>query len=214
MFYRILNKKRYSERDAAKVVREILEVVGACHTRGVIHRDIKPENFLFSDESEESDLKLVDFGLSTFYNADDSFHDICGTAFYLAPEVLQKNYNSQVDLWSVGVIAFILLSGGPPFVGKSNTEIYKKILNSESILDLQFQKPKWERISIEAKDFLYTLLERNPEVRVTAAQVCGTRCEWALSLLPFVFDGHLIGSLKRWSLTQFLLHTRLCPTLG
>ena len=170
LFYRIINKTRYTEKDAAKVVRQMLEAVGAFHMKGVIHRDLKPENFLFRTEDEDSELKIVDFGLSTFYKAGEVFSSLCGTAFYLAPEVLRKKYSSESDVWSVGVIMFILLCGKPPFFGRSNTKIFKMILNSEKHLNSHFQSATWTNISNEAKDLLRGLLHPDPKVRSTPAQ--------------------------------------------
>ncbi|QDZ24092.1 calcium-dependent protein kinase [Chloropicon primus] len=170
LFYRIINKTRYTEKDAAKLVREMLEVIGACHMKGVIHRDLKPENFLFADEQEDSELKIVDFGLSTFYTDRQVFSSLCGTPFYLAPEVLHKKYGSQSDVWSAGVIMFILLCGKPPFFGRANTKIFKMILNSQKHLAKHFQSPVWSQISDEAKDLILCLLNPDPKVRFTPAQ--------------------------------------------
>ena len=172
LFYRIVDSPtgRYSERDAARVVREMLEVVGACHFRGVIHRDIKPENFLFCTDDEDSELKMVDFGLSTFYKADQRFDELCGTAYYLSPEMLDRGYGPECDVWSVGCIMFILLTGKPPFNGKSNTGIFKGIMDSDAVLAHHFKGSPWPSISAEAKELLSALLTRDPEVRMTAAQ--------------------------------------------
>ena len=170
LFYRIINKTRYTEKDAAKIVREMLEVVGACHVKGVIHRDLKPENFLFSTEHECSELKIVDFGLSTFYTAGQVFDSLCGTPFYLAPEVLHKKYGSQSDVWSVGVIMFILLSGKPPFYGRANTKIFKMILRSQRHLEKHFETAVWSKVSAEAKDLIRCLLNPDPKIRFTPAQ--------------------------------------------
>lgn len=170
LFYRIINKTRYTEKDAAKIVRGMLEVVGACHMKGVIHRDLKPENFLFSTQEEDSELKIVDFGLSTFYTAGQEFSSLCGTAFYLAPEVLLKKYGSQSDVWSVGVIMFILLCGKPPFFGRCNTKIFKMILSSQTHLHNHFKGVGWDKISAQAKDLLYCMLNPDPKIRFTPAQ--------------------------------------------
>ncbi|CAL0303342.1 unnamed protein product [Lupinus luteus] len=115
LFDRIVAKGHYTERAAANVTKTILEVCKVCHDNGVIHRDLKPENFLFADGSENSPLKAIDFGLSTFYVAGERFSEIVGSPYYMAPEVLRRNYGPQIDVWSTGVILYILLCGVPPF---------------------------------------------------------------------------------------------------
>jgi calcium-dependent protein kinase len=86
-----------------------------CHSNGVIHRDLKPENFLFANKSEDSPLKVIDFGLSVFFSPGDRFTEVVGSAYYMAPEVLKRSYGQEVDVWSAGVILYILLCGVPPF---------------------------------------------------------------------------------------------------
>jgi calcium-dependent protein kinase len=99
----------YSERAAATVLRSIVDVVRLCHASGVIHRDLKPENFLFADESEGAQLKVIDFGLSVFFTPGQRFTEVVGSAYYMAPEVLRRSYGPEVDVWSAGVILYILL---------------------------------------------------------------------------------------------------------
>jgi calcium-dependent protein kinase len=113
LFKRLLAKGKYSERDAARVMRQILQAVADCHVHGIIHRDLKPENFLYVDASENSLLKLTDFGLSEFFSlqSNKAFNDIAGSAFYVAPEVLRRKYGPSADLWSCGVIMYILVTG-------------------------------------------------------------------------------------------------------
>eukprot|EP00250_Pteridium_aquilinum_P009334 c18602_g2_i1 orf=2-937(-) len=115
LFDRIIQRGHYSERKAAELARTIVEVVEACHSLGVIHRDLKPENFLFSNQNEDSALKTTDFGLSVFFRPGEIFHDVVGSPYYVAPEVLHKHYGPAADVWSAGVILYILLSGVPPF---------------------------------------------------------------------------------------------------
>ncbi|CAI0397098.1 unnamed protein product [Linum tenue] len=121
LFDRIVAKGHYTERAAVMVTKTILEVVKVCNEHGVIHRDLKPENFLFADASENSDLKAIDFGLSIFFergmyiSAYERFNEIVGSPYYMAPEVLRRNYGPEIDVWSSGVILYILLCGVPPF---------------------------------------------------------------------------------------------------
>ncbi|KAF2288868.1 hypothetical protein GH714_021601 [Hevea brasiliensis] len=115
LFDRIVQRGHYSERQAAELTRTIVGVVEACHSLGVMHRDLKPENFLFVNQQEDSLLKTIDFGLSIFFKPGEKFSDVVGSPYYVAPEVLKKQYGPEADVWSAGVIVYILLSGVPPF---------------------------------------------------------------------------------------------------
>ncbi|CAN1303596.1 Calcium-dependent protein kinase 13 [Linum perenne] len=120
LFDRIVARGHYTERAAAAVVRTIVEVVQLCHKHGVIHRDLKPENFLFANKKENSPLKAIDFGLSIFFKPGERFSEIVGSPYYMAPEVLKRNYGPEIDIWSAGVILYILLCGVPPFWAVAN----------------------------------------------------------------------------------------------
>lgn len=113
LFERLLEKGKYSERDASTVMRQILQAVADCHINGVIHRDLKPENFLYESTAGGSQLKVTDFGLSDFFSVSQPkpFDDVAGSAYYVAPEVLRRKYGPAADLWSCGVIMYILLTG-------------------------------------------------------------------------------------------------------
>ncbi|KAM7524074.1 hypothetical protein LguiA_013976 [Lonicera macranthoides] len=201
---RILAKKdsRYTEKDAARVVRQMLKVAAECHLHGLVHRDMKPENFLFKSKKEDSPLKATDFGLSDFIKPDftfvgiginrnvqklyswygleeqtrtiiDSaamagrkFHDIVGSAYYVAPEVLKRKSGPESDVWSIGVITYILLCGRRPFWDKTEDGIFKEVLRNKP----DFRRKPWPSISISAKDFVKKLLVKDPRARLTAAQ--------------------------------------------
>ncbi|KAF2594151.1 hypothetical protein F2Q70_00045432 [Brassica cretica] len=115
LFDRIVARGHYTERAAATVARTIAEVVKMCHMNGVMHRDLKPENFLFANKKENSALKAIDFGLSVLFKPGERFTEIVGSPYYMAPEVLKRDYGPEVDVWSAGVILYILLCGVPPF---------------------------------------------------------------------------------------------------
>lgn len=115
LFDRIIERGHYTEKKAADLSRVIVGVVETCHSLGVMHRDLKPENFLFVNEKEDSPLKSIDFGLSTFFKPGEVFHDAVGSSYYMAPELLQRNYDNGCDVWSAGIIIYILLCGVPPF---------------------------------------------------------------------------------------------------
>ncbi|CAN0890141.1 Calcium-dependent protein kinase 4 [Linum grandiflorum] len=115
LFDRIVAKGHYSEKEAATLIKTIVGVVETCHSLGVMHRDLKPENFLFDHPSDDAKLKSIDFGLSIFYKPGQYFTDVVGSPYYVAPEVLLKYYGPEIDVWSAGVILYILLCGVPPF---------------------------------------------------------------------------------------------------
>ncbi|MBA0595348.1 hypothetical protein Gorai_012220, partial [Gossypium raimondii] len=117
LFDRITAKRSYSERQASSICRQIMNVVHACHFMGVMHRDLKPENFLMVSKDEDSQIKATDFGLSVFIEEGRMYKDLVGSPYYVAPEVLQRKYGKEIDVWSAGVILYILLSGVPPFWG-------------------------------------------------------------------------------------------------
>ncbi|CAO3614063.1 unnamed protein product [Cunninghamella echinulata] len=134
----------------------------------IIHRDIKPENLLFQTTDENANLMITDFGLSKILkNHDDILTTACGTPGYVAPEVLlQKGYGRPVDLWSVGVITFILLAGYTPFYGSDQAELFSSILKGEYSFDEEY----WGDISDSAKNFIDGLLAYKPEKRLTAEE--------------------------------------------
>ncbi|KAG5080567.1 hypothetical protein JHK86_004632 [Glycine max] len=115
LFDRIVARGHYTERAATTVTRTIVEVVKVCHEHGVMHRDLKPENFLFGNKKETAPLKVIDFGLSVLFKPGERFNEIVGSPYYMAPEVLKRNYGPEIDIWSAGVILYILLCGVPPF---------------------------------------------------------------------------------------------------
>ncbi|KAL3829410.1 hypothetical protein ACJIZ3_018212 [Penstemon smallii] len=167
LFDRIVQKGHYSEKEAAKLISTIVGVVEACHSLGVMHRDLKPENFLFISADEDAALKATDFGLSVFYKPDESFCDVVGSPYYVAPEVLRKHYGPEADVWSAGVILYILLSGVPPFWAETEMGIFRQILRGK----LDFDSEPWPGISDVAKDLIRKMLDRNPKTRLTAHEV-------------------------------------------
>ncbi|QHO19215.1 CDPK-related kinase [Arachis hypogaea] len=164
---RILSRGgKYTEEDAKAVLTQILNVVAFCHMQGVVHRDLKPENFLFASKDENSELKAIDFGLSDFVKPDERLNDIVGSAYYVAPEVLHRAYSTEADIWSIGVIAYILLCGSRPFWARTESGIFRAVLKA----DPSFEEPPWPSLSDEAKDFVKRLLNKDPRKRMTAAQ--------------------------------------------
>ncbi|CAL9205874.1 unnamed protein product [Musa hybrid cultivar] len=160
LFDRIVARGHYTERAAAAVTRTIIEVIQVCHKHGVMHRDLKPENFLFGNKKENAPLKAIDFGLSVFFRPGDCFTEIVGSPYYMAPEVLKRNYGPEVDVWSAGVILYILLC-------ESEQGVAQAILRS--VID--FKREPWPKVSDSAKDLVRHMLDPDPKQRFTAQQV-------------------------------------------
>ncbi|XP_008804559.2 calcium-dependent protein kinase 20-like [Phoenix dactylifera] len=167
LFDRIVARGHYTERAAAVVTRTIVEVVQMCHKHGVMHRDLKPENFLFANKKEASPLKAIDFGLSVFFKPGERFNEIVGSPYYMAPEVLKRNYGPEVDVWSAGVILYILLCGVPPFWSETEQGVAQAIIRS--VID--FKRDPWPKVSDNAKDLVRRMLDADPKRRLTAQQV-------------------------------------------
>lgn len=167
LFDRIVARGHYTERAAAAVTRTIVDVVQLCHRHGVIHRDLKPENFLFANKKENSPLKAIDFGLSIFFKPGEKFSEIVGSPYYMAPEVLKRNYGPEIDIWSAGVILYILLCGVPPFWAESEQGVAQAILRG--LID--FKRDPWPNISESAKTLVRQMLEPDPKLRLSAKQV-------------------------------------------
>ncbi|VAH44648.1 unnamed protein product [Triticum turgidum subsp. durum] len=167
LFDRIVARGHYTERAAAVVTKTIVEVVQMCHKHGVMHRDLKPENFLFANKKETAALKAIDFGLSVFFTPGERFTEIVGSPYYMAPEVLKRNYGQEVDVWSAGVILYILLCGVPPFWAETEQGVAQAIIRS--VID--FKRDPWPRVSDNAKDLVRGMLNPDPRRRLTAQQV-------------------------------------------
>ncbi|KAK9740068.1 hypothetical protein RND81_03G008900 [Saponaria officinalis] len=166
LFDRIVAKVSYSEKEAAVVFRQIVNVVHVCHFMGVMHRDLKPENFLLVNKDQNSPLKITDFGLSVFIEEGKVYKELVGSAYYVAPEVLQRRYSKEIDVWSAGIILYILLCGVPPFWAETEAGIFTEILKG----NLDLESPPWPSISADAKDLIRKMLARDPKARITAAQ--------------------------------------------
>uniref|UniRef100_A0A8C2KXQ5 Calcium/calmodulin-dependent protein kinase IGa n=1 Tax=Cyprinus carpio TaxID=7962 RepID=A0A8C2KXQ5_CYPCA len=166
LFDRILDRGVYTEKDASRVIKQVLEAVSYLHQNSIVHRDLKPENLLYYSPDENAKIMISDFGLSKM--ADHGvMSTACGTPGYVAPEVLaQKPYSKAVDCWSIGVITYILLSGYPPFYEENETRLFSKIMKAE----YAFHSPYWDDISESAKDFIRHMLEKNPNKRFTTEQ--------------------------------------------
>lgn len=172
LFDKIVEKGAYSEQDASRIMSQIFSAVEYLHSKGIVHRDLKPENLLCgSDETSGLHVYIADFGLSKICSENVILATACGTPGYVAPEVLQndgtgKGYSNEVDMWSCGVILYILLCGFPPFYEEAMPDLFAQILDGR----YDYPSPYWDAISASAKDLINHLLVVNPRDRLTASQ--------------------------------------------
>ncbi|KAI9105895.1 calmodulin-dependent protein kinase [Phlyctochytrium arcticum] len=178
LFDRIVNLGFYSENNARNLVHNIVDALAYLHARNIVHRDLKPENLLMATTDPTSEVKLADFGLSTIITDNQDFlQTTCGTLTYMAPEILRRDsYTKAVDLWSLGIITYILLCGHPPFWGEDEASTLEQTLNCQ----LTFPSPEWDTISVTAKDYIRALMQIDPAHRPTAEEV--TKHVWIREL--------------------------------
>ncbi|KAG8079707.1 hypothetical protein GUJ93_ZPchr0007g3225 [Zizania palustris] len=203
---RILSRGgKYSEDDAKAVLVQILNVVSFCHIQGVVHRDLKPENFLFTSKDENSQLKAIDFGLSDFVKPDERLNDIVGSAYYVAPEVLHRCYSTEADVWSIGVIAYILLCGSRPFWARTESGIFRSVLKA----DPSYNEAPWPSLTPEAMDFVKRLLCKDPRRRMTAAQALSHPWIRNYNDIKLPLDIHIFRLIKAYIRSSSLRKTAL-----
>ncbi|KAJ9540194.1 hypothetical protein OSB04_026700 [Centaurea solstitialis] len=211
LFDRIVAKGHYTERAAARVTKTIVEVIQMCHNHGVMHRDLKPENFLFANKHETAALKVIDFGLSVFFKPGERFNEIVGSPYYMAPEVLKQNYGPEVDVWSAGVILYILLCGFPPFSAETDQGVAQAIIRSV----VEFKRDPWPKVSETAKDLVKKMLNRDPKLRLTAQEVLGNlSCYRLISDHPWIQNAGKtpnvsLGETVKARLKQFSVMNKL-----
>ncbi len=167
LFEKLLENGVMSEEKACDIAFKIFSAICYCHSNGISHRDIKAENILFATNSLDSEIKLIDFGLSKKYHEKEKMETILGTPYYVAPEVLKGSYDEKCDIWSVGALIYIMIIGEPPFNAKSNNLIFNKILNEEA----QYNGPKFFNISVECIEVLKKCLCKNPKERLSSKEI-------------------------------------------
>lgn len=162
LFDRIISAGHFSERKAAEIFHQILSAVNYIHCNNIVHRDLKPENILFDGDV----IKLVDFGTSRLIESNEKLRGTQGTTYYIAPEVFGKSYNSKCDVWSCGVILYLLLSGIPPFQGRNDLEVQQQIKKGKFRLNI----PEFAEISLEAKSLITQMLTYDPKQRISVKE--------------------------------------------
>ena len=174
MFDRIVKKSMYTEDEARKCVAQMADALEYCHGQGIVHRDIKPENLLYARPDPDETVKIADFGLAHLLKKDEHLKTACGTPGYVAPEVLTgEGYGTEVDMWSIGVVVYILLCGYPPFYDDSTAILFNMIKKGEYDFNPQY----WDAVSDSAKDFISQLLCVDPTARLSASGVKEVRAE-------------------------------------
>jgi calcium-dependent protein kinase len=166
LFEKIVSLKHFSEMRAARIMYQVLSAIVYCHNHKICHRDLKPENLLLEDDNIDSNIKVIDFGTSKFCKLNERMKEKYGTPYYIAPEVIKKDYNIKCDVWSCGVILYIMLSGHPPFGGKTNDEIMNKVLEGS----YNFARKEWTQVSEMAKDLIKKMLTYDPNDRISSAE--------------------------------------------
>ena len=196
LFDEILQRGKFTERDTATLMKQVLSCINYCHNANIVHRDLKPENILLEANKDFDQLKIIDFGTSLVYDPNRNLDEKLGTPYYIAPEVLQKSYNNKCDIWSAGVITYILLSGMPPFNGQSDQEIMKKVREGQ----FSFEDRIWQTISDNAKDFIRSLLTYNKDERPSAQEALQHR--WITELVTLNVDDstamNALGNLSKF----------------
>lgn len=173
LFDRIVQKEYYNEQEARDVCRNLFAALNYCHERKVAHRDLKPENLLLTSREDDNNLKLADFGFAKKCPSSHCCLTQCGTPGYVAPEILNGiPYGTKADMWSIGVILYILMAGYPPFNGNNQRELFRLIKKGR----YEFHRQYWSNISGEAKDLVSKLLVVNPSNRFTSSEAL--QSEW------------------------------------
>ena len=178
---RLQNDSIFTEKEAAKIFKQMMMAIAYCHKEGICHRDLKPENLLLLNKKDDTNIKIIDFGLSNIFidkkGVEIKMTSKVGTAYYVSPEVLSGNYDKSCDIWSAGVILYILLCGDPPFNGANDNDIYKKIKTKK----FGYTNPLWSNVSNDAKELINLMLS-DPDVRPTAEEVLQN--SWVKDLAP------------------------------
>lgn len=190
----ILESKNFSESQAACVARKLLHAVNHLQTLGICHRDIKPMNILFSSKDPNAEVKLLDFGLAKSFDPSEKLQSMVGTPYYLAPEVIKGTYSGECDVWALGVLFYMMLSGEHPFVGSQLEHIYASILSG--VYD--FEGRAWRKVSTRAKHLISKMLIVNPENRISIEEALNH--PWFVSNIeatPTEVPYNIVRALKR-----------------
>ena len=169
--------KPYTEKEAAVIFKQMMSAINYCHSNKIVHRDLKPENLLLLNKNENSPIKVIDFGMSVIYKDNDCMYERVGTAYYIAPEVLDGFYDEKCDIWSAGIILYILLCGYPPFNGDDDDEIMKAVKTKI----FSYPEEEWNSVSDDAKNLINRILV-DGNIRPNAQEILND--SWVKNLAP------------------------------
>jgi len=191
LFDRIIESGHFTEAQAATLMQQIIRAIFYMHESHVCHRDLKPENFLFQtkEQIEKTLLKIIDFGLSCEFQPNQVLTTKAGTPYYVAPQVLAGKYDHQSDMWSIGVIMYVMLCGYPPFFGETDAEVLSKV----RLGNFSFNASDWKNVSEDAKNLIRMLLKMNPRDRYTAQQALNH--EWIKNKAPNAQNVNIQGGM-------------------
>jgi len=193
LFDRVVQKSYYNEKEARDVCKILFEAMRYCHTQKVAHRDLKPENLLLYSEHNDAEIKIADFGFAKKCTKPNSLKTQCGTPGYVAPEILESVlYDTKADMWSLGVIMYILLGGYPPFIEQNQRDLFRKIRKGQ----YEFHEEYWGQVSSDAKDLISSLLTVNPSRRLSAEDTL--RNKWILGDDEFLAGKDLGKNLQEF----------------
>lgn len=195
LFDRIMEIQSFSEENSTQVMEQVLSAVLYLHKHGFIHRDLKPENIIFETKDVNSKIKVIDFGTSCAFEKGNKLKKKLGTPYYIAPEVLKRNYDEKCDVWSSGVIMYILLCGYPPFNGANDKVIFQRVLEGK----FAFPDEDWDGISKQAKDLIKRMLCYDPSKRISVAEC--VQHEWfKVKMAPLVSgnSNKVLNNLKNF----------------
>lgn len=200
LFNKIQSGKHFNEKDAVQIFHQILSGVNHLHNNRIVHRDLKPENILL----DGTVIKIADFGFSRIWSQEEKMRKSKGTIYYMAPEVLQGSYNEKCDVWSCGVILYILLTGKPPFNGGSDEIVLGHILTGKYSMHL----PEFEHVSPEAKDLIHKMLQYEPTHRISIRD--SLHHKWfknALETTNGVLDSKIMSNLRSFNVRNKMQQT-------
>mmetsp|Transcript_11680 Transcript_11680/g.20735 ORF Transcript_11680/g.20735 Transcript_11680/m.20735 type:complete len:520 (+) Transcript_11680:218-1777(+) len=196
LFDQIIAKGHFSEKDAAEKMQCLLDFIAYAHSKHIIHRDLKPENILLSDKTPTAAIKVIDFGTSDFCLPGQRLVQKFGTPYYVAPEVLRKDYDKSADIWSAGVIMYILLCGYPPFGGKTDAKILQRVQAGV----FSYEAREWELVTEAAKDMITSMLVMDIAKRATAKQLLQHRWfQVAITAPAAALGAHMVKRLRAFA---------------